>query len=479
MSMTPPTSMPPVNEHKGKRKALLIGIQYGGSLRGPHEDVRDLHRLITGPTLSYQVDDVTIMIDDEDCDPRLRPTRENIIRECKRLVEGVKAGDHLLFHYSGHSDQIDQKPDAPVKELDLKDEAMVPEDAFKDGKYIQEMMIIDDDLNSILIQPLPVGSNFVAILDTCHSGTMLDLPHVKCNSYTFNIHEGKNIKTRKARSRKSSISSQALHVTATSRSSSINEDEIKLDYPVRTASPAAELLSGSPEIMPFLSEDTCLSPMDTCLSPMDINSSHLPFSTRGLSASIVSSGEPTSPIVMRSSRRIRRSPTSLPDVAKSSPLRASSSQNDVDGPLRPSQENIPSTQKTAKKMRFEHMEKYASTLECAGNCPKTPPSAANVVAFAACGDPQVSLEASDGSSMTRMLVHILEKESHPLLKDAITEICDAVAKKNGEALEQFRGKRAQLDSQRRRQLRVGTLDFMQEPMLASLEPCHVGDQLCL
>lgn len=45
---------------------------------------------------------------------------------------------------SGHSDQIDQKPDAPVKELDLKDEAMVPEDAFKDGKYIQEMMIIDD-----------------------------------------------------------------------------------------------------------------------------------------------------------------------------------------------------------------------------------------------------------------------------------------------------------------------------------------------
>lgn len=57
------------------------------------------------------------------------------------------------------------------------------------------------DLKDILVNPLPVGCNLLvgsllfracfriliyrvlqAILDTCHSGTMLDLPHYHCNN---------------------------------------------------------------------------------------------------------------------------------------------------------------------------------------------------------------------------------------------------------------------------------------------------------
>ena len=57
------------------------------------------------------------------------------------------------------------------------------------------------ELKNILVDPLPVGCNLLvgsflfrvyfyiliccvlqAILDTCHSGTMLDLPHYHCNN---------------------------------------------------------------------------------------------------------------------------------------------------------------------------------------------------------------------------------------------------------------------------------------------------------
>jgi hypothetical protein len=45
-----------------------------------------------------------------------------------------------------------------------------------------EKNIIDNELKNILVDPLPVGCTLLAILDTCHSGTMLDLPHYHCNN---------------------------------------------------------------------------------------------------------------------------------------------------------------------------------------------------------------------------------------------------------------------------------------------------------
>jgi hypothetical protein len=41
-------------------------------------------------------------------------------------------------------------------------------------------MITDDDLHKIMVAPLPQGCRFIAIFDSCHSGTVLDLP------YTYN-----------------------------------------------------------------------------------------------------------------------------------------------------------------------------------------------------------------------------------------------------------------------------------------------------
>ncbi|KAF8497040.1 hypothetical protein F5888DRAFT_1699779 [Russula emetica] len=41
---------------------------------------------------------------------------------------------------------------------------------------IDDEIIIDNELDDILVKPLPTGSSLFALLDTCHSGTLLDLP---------------------------------------------------------------------------------------------------------------------------------------------------------------------------------------------------------------------------------------------------------------------------------------------------------------
>ena len=38
--------------------------------------------------------------------------------------------------------------------------------------------IVDDEMNSILVQQLPRGARLTAIFDSCHSATALDLPYV-------------------------------------------------------------------------------------------------------------------------------------------------------------------------------------------------------------------------------------------------------------------------------------------------------------
>eukprot|EP00051_Salpingoeca_urceolata_P021203 m.328368 g.328368 ORF g.328368 m.328368 type:complete len:80 (-) comp19752_c1_seq25:107-346(-) len=46
------------------------------------------------------------VINEDQADPRLRPTRDNIIAGLHWLMRGVRAGDVLFFHYSGHGSQV-------------------------------------------------------------------------------------------------------------------------------------------------------------------------------------------------------------------------------------------------------------------------------------------------------------------------------------------------------------------------------------
>jgi len=138
-------------------------------LDGPHDDVDRFRQLLT-ETYGYRPEDITVMRDDTNLPDLSHPTRDNMIRELKRLVSGATPGDNFVFLYSGHSDQ--QLATEDIHEEDNQDEMIITCD---------EQSIIDNELNDILI-PLPVGCSLIAILDTCHSGTLLDLPHYHCNN---------------------------------------------------------------------------------------------------------------------------------------------------------------------------------------------------------------------------------------------------------------------------------------------------------
>ncbi|KAH9172758.1 caspase domain-containing protein [Lactarius sanguifluus] len=158
-----------------KRRALLVGISYKGdhntwsALDGPHEDVDRFQQLLT-ETYGYRLEDITVLKDSPNLPDISNPTRVNMIRELKRLVSDAAPGDTFVFLYSGHSDQKLAIEDS--EEEDSQDEMIITSD---------EQFILDNELNDILIL-LPIGCSLLAILDTCHSGTLLDLPHHHCNS---------------------------------------------------------------------------------------------------------------------------------------------------------------------------------------------------------------------------------------------------------------------------------------------------------
>ncbi|KZV98148.1 peptidase C14 [Exidia glandulosa HHB12029] len=158
-------------------KALLVGIQYKGrkfkdndasaELTESHRDVKRVRQLIM-QKYGYTADHIKLMMDDG---VNMQPTRANIIGQIHNLVKGAKSGDRLFFHFSGHGSQV---PDDSGDEADGYDEAIWPLD-FVEHKF--STYIIDDELRAIMVNNLPAGCRLTALFDSCHSGTILDLPN--------------------------------------------------------------------------------------------------------------------------------------------------------------------------------------------------------------------------------------------------------------------------------------------------------------
>ncbi|KAK3014384.1 hypothetical protein RJ639_010161 [Escallonia herrerae] len=96
------------------------------------------------------------------------------------LVQGCQPGDSLLFHYSGHGSR---QRNYNGNEVDGYDETLCPLDFETQG------MIIDDELNATIVRPLPTGVKLHAIVDACHSGTVLDLPFL-CRMHRWDTTYG-------------------------------------------------------------------------------------------------------------------------------------------------------------------------------------------------------------------------------------------------------------------------------------------------
>ncbi|KAJ7968217.1 Metacaspase-1 [Quillaja saponaria] len=167
----PRSSLMPPSVH-GKKRAVLCGIRYHGQsyrLKGSVNDVKSMRFFLINK-MGFPSDSIVMLTDNkEERNPLMIPTKYNIQTALRWLIQGCQSGDSLVFHYSGHgSRELDDNMD----ELDGYDEALCPVDYETNGK------IIDDEINDTIVKPLPRGAKLHAIIDACHSGTVLDLPFV-------------------------------------------------------------------------------------------------------------------------------------------------------------------------------------------------------------------------------------------------------------------------------------------------------------
>jgi len=150
----------------GQQKALLVGINYigmQGELRGCCNDVASMKAFLE----ERGFNDFRVLTDDGSGDDM--PTSANILEGFEWLVDGAQAGDSLFFHYSGHGGSLRALSD---DEKDGKDETIVPLDYQETGQ------IRDNTILQSLVLPLPAGCQLTALMDCCHSGTVLDLPYL-------------------------------------------------------------------------------------------------------------------------------------------------------------------------------------------------------------------------------------------------------------------------------------------------------------
>jgi hypothetical protein len=154
----------------GKRKALFIGINYfgqDGELRGCINDTKNLSAFLM-EKYRYKREDMIFLTDDQQ-DPNYQPTKANILRAMSWLVKDAQPNDSLFLHYSGHGGQT---ADLDGDEEDGSDEVIYPVDFKRAGH------IVDDEIHFTIVKPLQPGVRLTAIFDSCHSGSVMDLPYL-------------------------------------------------------------------------------------------------------------------------------------------------------------------------------------------------------------------------------------------------------------------------------------------------------------
>jgi hypothetical protein len=140
-------------------KALLVGINKyqmaNADLNGCVNDVTNVRDILL-KYFGYKADDIRVVSDE-------RATKKAIMERLAWLTKGAKAGDRLLFHFSGHGSQVRDRDGDELK--DKLDEILCPHDMNWNGTYI-----VDDELRKIF-SGLPSGVVVEVLLDSCHSGT--------------------------------------------------------------------------------------------------------------------------------------------------------------------------------------------------------------------------------------------------------------------------------------------------------------------
>ncbi|KZT24797.1 hypothetical protein NEOLEDRAFT_1134444 [Neolentinus lepideus HHB14362 ss-1] len=155
-----------------RQKALLIGVGYGDWEQGEealqvHSDVQRVYDLLCDYGL--RAEDIVVMNDSNHVDPALVPNELNIDIQMDRLMNDIGDDDLVFFYFAGHGDQ---SPEISEGEEDLHGEHVLTCNWEK---------LRDVDLRKHLVDGLPLGANLLAVFDCCHSGSILNLEHHRCN----------------------------------------------------------------------------------------------------------------------------------------------------------------------------------------------------------------------------------------------------------------------------------------------------------
>lgn len=172
-------------------RALLIGIsnyqeETGWSKIHSHNDIALLQQVLPNTCK------ITTLCDSE-------ATYQGIINAIEQLIKEIHPGEQILFHFSGHGQQmLTNDPNEP----DLLDEALIPYDApmIRTSTYGGERHLIDNQLDSLvtlLRTKSGVKGLVVVSIDACHSGGTHREPrsndleneekHARCAKNPFDI----------------------------------------------------------------------------------------------------------------------------------------------------------------------------------------------------------------------------------------------------------------------------------------------------
>lgn len=147
----------------GKHAAVVVGCtNYLSATRLPGcvEEANKFASYLIGRP-DWRPEDVRFMPD---------PSGDEIKQALAWLVS--QKAQTCVFYYSGHGTyQTDDE--LHVEEHDARDEMLWAIE--KQGAA--SAVVLDDDLNDILVQKLQAGTKLVCFIDSCHSGSMLDLKY--------------------------------------------------------------------------------------------------------------------------------------------------------------------------------------------------------------------------------------------------------------------------------------------------------------
>ena len=165
-----------------KNKALLVGINDyplpGNDLSGCINDIVDMGHFIAEKNKVYAWENIRTITDS-------KATKKGILEQLDWLLEGISAGDQILFQYSGHGAQ--QPTLHPAIEKDGLDEIICPYDfnataatAISDKEFAQ------------CFAKIPKDVHFVWISDSCHAADLSRDPIVsnELNKLSFRSFKG-------------------------------------------------------------------------------------------------------------------------------------------------------------------------------------------------------------------------------------------------------------------------------------------------